>query len=107
MPSRPLIGAGLLGFNWRVDSYPENNPPPGGGVGFELLSDAQGHRFVRAFFRSQIMDQMRNLTPLSLAVPAFRQYLAIPGCNLPYGETVCSLETFSAVVRSHRAPGAH
>jgi fructose-1,6-bisphosphatase/inositol monophosphatase family enzyme len=39
--------------------------PPGGALGFELLSDAGGHKFVRAFFRAQTMDQLRNQQSLN------------------------------------------
>ena len=43
------------------------------GVGFELLADRAGARYVRVFYRSQSLQQMRELTPLDAARPAFRQ----------------------------------
>lgn len=91
--------SGMLDFDWKVDSYPANNPPPGGGVGFELLSDAAGKHYVRAFYRAQTMDQMRALSPLSLADPAYRQPLKIPGCSMPGDDTICTLADFSKLVR--------
>ena len=85
---------GMLDLHWRVPSYPRDNPPPGGALGFEVLSDASGARFVRAFYRSQTMDQVRELQPLGDANPASYDYLPIPGCADP-----CRLETFDALVR--------
>lgn len=85
---------GLLDLHWKVPSYPVDNPPPGGALGFEVLSDASGARFVRAFYRAQTMDQVRYLQPLNEANPASYEYLAIPGCEAP-----CRLETFDALVR--------
>lgn len=95
--------SGLLGFDWQVESYPAHTPPPGGAFGFELLRDARGAQFVRAFYRSQTMDQMRNLTPLDLDRPAFRQYVAIPGCSTPQEEFVCPLATFERLVTERLA----
>jgi 4-phytase/acid phosphatase len=92
--------SGLLRFNWKMDSYPANNPPPGGGVGFELLRSPDGRRFVRTFYRAQTMDQMRNLTALGLETPASRQVLKIPGCSYGDDDTICTLDVFAALVRS-------
>lgn len=88
------LGGGLLGLHWQVPSYPVDSPPPGGALGFEVLSDATGARFVRAFYRAQSMDQVRYLQPLTDANPASYEYLPIPGC-----ETPCRLETFEGLVR--------
>ena len=92
--------SGLLDFDWQVPGYAADTPPPGGGVGFELLADQTGARYVRVFYRSQSLQQMRELTRLDAAHPAFRQTLAIPGCALPDDATRCSLDTFARLVRS-------
>ncbi|MGH6659377.1 MAG: histidine-type phosphatase, partial [Sphingomicrobium sp.] len=55
---------GLLGIHWQAASYPADAVPPGSALGFELYSDGKGRKIVRAFFRSQTMDQLRNLEPL-------------------------------------------
>ncbi|RZJ44360.1 MAG: histidine-type phosphatase [Brevundimonas sp.] len=86
---------GFLDLHWEVKSYPRDNPPPGGALGFEVLSNASGQRYVRAFYRAQTMDQVRELQPLTATNPADYQYLPIPGCAEP-----CRLETFDALVRS-------
>jgi 4-phytase/acid phosphatase len=96
--------SGLLDFDWQVPGYAADTPPPGGGVGFELLADRTGTRYVRTFYRSQSLQQMRDLTPLHTTRPAFRHALTIPGCALANDATRCSLETFSELVRSKLTP---
>ena len=60
---------GLLDMHWRAASYLPDDIPPGSALGFELLSDGNRRQIVRAFFRSQTMDQLRNLEPLSAGEP--------------------------------------
>lgn len=95
--------SGLFDFTWQVDTYPADTTPPGSGPGFELLSDASGNTFVRAIYRSQTMEQMRNLTPLDAAHPAFHQVLALPGCSTPQDKTICTLADFNKLVESKLA----
>ena len=86
---------GLLDLHWAVPGYAKDDPPPAGGVGFELLADAQGRQFVRAFYRSQTMDQVRYLQPLTADNPAAIEYLAIPGCA-----DLCPMTDFARIVRA-------
>ncbi len=86
---------GLLDLHWTVPGYAKDDPPPAGGVGFELLADAQGRQFVRAFYRSQTMDQVRYLQPLTADNPASIEYLAIPGCA-----DLCPMTDFARIVRA-------
>ena len=89
----------LLGISWKVASYPKDDIPPGGALGFELLGDKAGHKFVRAFFRAQTMDQLRNQTPLDAQAEGYRSYLSIPGCNSPGDTTPCPIDRFKAIVK--------
>jgi len=86
---------GFLDLHWKVPSYPRDDPPPGGALGFEMLSDASGEHFVRAFYRSQTMDQVRELQPLSVANAPSYEYLPIPACA-----ALCPLVEFERLVRS-------
>ena len=86
---------GLLDLHWKVPSYPRDNPPPGAALGFEVLSDASGQQFVRAFYRSQTMDQVRELQPLTAGNAPSYEYLEIPGCA-----ELCPLTDFERIVRS-------
>jgi 4-phytase / acid phosphatase len=86
---------GFLDLHWKAPSYPRDDPPPGGALGFEVLADTQGNRFVRAFYRSQTMDQVRELEPLSATEAPSYEYLPIPGCA-----SRCPLAEFENMVRS-------
>lgn len=90
--------AGLLDLHWRVPGYPPDTVPPGSALGFELLSGDDGHRFVRAFYRSQDMEQLRNLQPLGADNPAHRSYIDIPGCGRAAEPRSCGLAAFAALV---------
>lgn len=89
---------GFLDLHWTVPGYPRDDPPPGGALGFEVLSDAGGERYVRAFYRSQTMPQVRELQPLGADNAPAHVYLPIPGCD---GER-CTLARFGELVRGKR-----
>jgi len=89
---------GTLDLHWQVASYPADTPPPGGGVALELLRAPDGQAYVRAVYRSQTMDQMRNLTPLGGNQDAYRQVLNIPGCPAARPGGLCPLADFARLV---------
>lgn len=90
---------GMLGLHWDVPSYLPDDIPPGSALGFELLSDDFGNKFVRIFFRAQTMDELRNLVVLDPARgQPFRQYLDIPGCGR--AATGCHLRSFNRLLSS-------
>jgi 4-phytase/acid phosphatase len=90
---------GFMRVQWAVPSYPAGDVPPGSAMGFELLRDAKGTRYVRAFYRAQTMDQLRYQRSLTGKQGAFRQYLAMPGCGNSAQPRACSLRAFSNMVR--------
>lgn len=93
---------GALDLHWKAADYPANDPPPGGALGFELLRDAKGRQFVRAFFTAQSMDQLRNLDTFDLKRRPFRQTVAIPGCGSSAREELCPLADFQRLLASRR-----
>ncbi|MBW8753140.1 MAG: histidine-type phosphatase [Sphingomonadales bacterium] len=93
---------GFFRLHWAVPSYPADDVPPGSALGFELLKSAKGVRYVRAFYRAQTMDQLRELRPLTGTEAPYRQYLPILGCGNSIMPSACSLEAFRALV-SQRA----
>jgi len=98
--------AGFLDLRWKVPSYPADDVPPGSAVGFELWKNAKGARFVRAFYRAQTMDQLRNLTPIDGKVGPYRAYIDIPGCGTAKVATSCTLARFNALVDKRLKIGA-
>lgn len=97
---------GFFQLHWKVPSYPADEIPPGSALGFELWSAAGGTHYVRAFYRAQTMDQLRELRPLIGSEAAFREYLPIPGCGNSIAATACSWAVFSGLIDALRAPKA-
>ncbi len=95
--------AGFFRVHWQVPSYPADDVPPGSALGFELLRDAEGRRFVRAFYRAQTMDQLRTLQPLDGRTGPWRAYLPIPGCGNATAATACTLPAFERLVGARLA----
>ncbi|MBO9726200.1 MAG: histidine-type phosphatase [Novosphingobium sp.] len=92
---------GFYDLHWTMADYPRDDIAPGGAIGFELVRDTAGRRYVRVFQQAQSMDQLRSLAPLSQAAPPSRSYLAIPGCGS--GSRPCDLETFEKLTRERLA----
>jgi 4-phytase / acid phosphatase len=88
---------GLLGLHWQAPTTIADDVPPASALGFELLTDGK-HQLVRVFFRSQTMDEIRNLTPLTKRNPPYREYLDIPGCGRAL--TGCDLLRFTKLVQA-------
>jgi 4-phytase/acid phosphatase len=96
---------GFFDMHWVIGDYPPDSLPPGGALGFERLRDKSGRTYVRAFYQAQTMDQLRNLTPLTLAQPPAQVEVRIPGCSPQSGPAVCDLARFREIVtRKLEAP---
>lgn len=95
---------GFFRVHWHVPSYPADDVPPGSALGFELLRDAKGIRYVRAFYRAQTMDQLRYQRPLTGREGAYRQYLAIPGCGNSPAPRACTLTRFTRMTSARLLP---
>ena len=93
---------GFLKVHWKVPSYPADDVPPGSALGFEILKDGKGTRYVRAFYRAQTMDQLREQRDLTGKESPFRQYLPLPGCGNSTAATACRLDAFAAWVKGRR-----
>lgn len=98
---------GMLDLHWQVPDYPRDDPPPGGAIGFEVLADATGKQFVRAFYRAQTMDQVRELQRLDAGNPPSYTYLPLPGCA-----ERCPIADFERIVGAKlikplRSPSTH
>ena len=86
--------ASLIGAHFKMDGYGQDDPPIGGALELQVLVDAQGRRFVAAYYEAQTPDQLRNLTPLSLAGPPARRALEL-ACQTS-GQGPCRLDDFLA-----------
>jgi 4-phytase/acid phosphatase len=90
--------SGALGSSWLIDGR-RDDTPPGGALVFELWkSRSTGEYFVRTFYTAQTLDQMRDATPLSLAVPPERVPVFVPGCGRADGS--CTWPGFHQTLQS-------
>jgi 4-phytase/acid phosphatase len=95
---------GLLDLHWKVPGLARDDPSPGGALIFERLVDAKGQRYVRAVYRSQTIEQIRNLTPLSGTERPYRAVLALPGCTALGEKGLCTLAQFDALMGERLVP---
>jgi 4-phytase/acid phosphatase len=100
--------ASLLHLDWLLPGYQANVAAPGGVLMFQLRqSQSTGEYVVRVAYVSQTMDQLRNLTALSLAAPPPSAPVAIPGCTTGDVNLDCPLARFvriaNEVIDSHSA----
>ncbi len=89
---------GLLDLHWRVPGLAADDPSPGGAILFERLADQQGKLYVRAVYRSQTLDQIRNLTVLGGAAKPYRTVMPIVGCSTRGIRGLCTLAAFEALM---------
>lgn len=84
----------LIHFSWQQGDYPRNNFPPGGSLVFERWRDKHSQqRYLRIYFQSQSLDQIRQLTPLSVANPLLTTEWHFNGCKITMMGTLCPYHT--------------
>ncbi len=92
--------AGLLNAHWQLPGYQPDFCPPGGALVFELRQSKDTAEFlVRVFYTAQSLDQLRNLTPLSLTAPPETAQLTIPGGSRPGASLDVRFETFQNLLQ--------
>jgi 4-phytase/acid phosphatase len=96
--------AGLLKLNWIADGR-RDDTPPGGALVFELWrARGTGNYFVRTFFTSQTLEQMRSASSLSLENPPQRVPLFLPACSCD--DFSCSWPSFAQTINQAIHPGS-
>jgi 4-phytase/acid phosphatase len=87
--------ASLYHLDWLLPGYPSDTCSPGGAIVFELRqSQRTGEYVIRASYIGQTLDQLRNLTALTLAAPPASAPLFIPGCSERNATFDCHLADF-------------
>ena len=87
--------AGLFHLDWILPGYPADTCSPGGALVFELRqSQSTGEYIVRTSYVTQTMDQLRNLTVLTLDNPPAIAPVFIPGCSVRNATFDCPLAGF-------------
>jgi 4-phytase / acid phosphatase len=86
--------AGTLNLNWLIDGR-QDDTPPGGALVFELWRSSETSTYtVRAYYTAQTLDQMRNVTPLTLERPPAKANVFIPGCSTGADGFPCDWQAF-------------
>ncbi len=89
----------LLDLHWRVPGLAADDPSPGGAIVLERLADQQGKLYVRAVYRSQTLDQIRNLTALGGVAKLYRSVMPIVGCSARGIRGLCTLAAFETLMK--------
>jgi len=93
--------AGLLQAHWQLPGYQPDFCAPSGALVFELRqSKVTGEFLVRVFYTAQSLDQLRNLTPLSLTAPPETAQLLVPGGSKPGASLDVKFETFQTLLEN-------
>jgi 4-phytase / acid phosphatase len=92
--------AGMLGISWMVDGR-RDDTPPGGALVFEVWTSGDSTTdTVRTYYTSQTLEQMRNMTPLTLNAPPVRSNIFVPGCRAADEHYSCAWRGFAQTVKS-------
>jgi 4-phytase/acid phosphatase len=87
--------ASLYHLDWMLPGFQSDTCSPGGAIVFELRqSQRTGEYIIRASYVGQTLDQLRNLTTLTLAAPPASAPLFIPGCSARSATFDCRLADF-------------
>eukprot|EP00947_MAST-08B_sp_MAST-8B-sp1_P005095 g5095.t1 len=104
----------MLGLSWETASYNPNMAPPGSLLGFYLLQeeeeeeeeeanddsikpDDQKPWYVKIYFHTQSMDQMRFLATLNATHPPGSAFAVLPDC-MSGPDLSCPVEDFERLV---------
>lgn len=92
--------SGLLDLHFHLPGFGLDDSPPGGALVLEQVRDVRsGQRYVRLRYQAQSLDQLRELTPLSLRTPPLLQTLRVPGCSDAKTQ-LCTLQQFQQVLQA-------
>jgi 4-phytase/acid phosphatase len=92
--------AGVLNLNWIIDGR-RDDTPPGGALVFELRKRPESENYeVNIHYTAQTLEQMRNLTPLTLDAPPARANIFIPGCSTAGTNFPCHWKSFELALHS-------
>ena len=90
--------AGLLDLHWIADGR-RDDTPPGGALVFELWQPPAGSEdFVRVYYTTQTLEQMRSAIVLTNQNPPVRVPVFIPACSR--ADFSCSLPDFERTLRT-------
>lgn len=90
-----------LGIDFTANGYALNDPPIGGGFGFELIETAKREKRVRGFYIAQSPEQLRRVSPLRGSDMPWKRYFSFRGCDAP-AALGCPTSIFRAMLDDAR-----
>jgi len=88
----------ILQLSWQTPSYNQNMAPPGAMLGFKLLQDErQGKWYIKLYYHTQSMGQMRSIAPLNATSPPGYAPVILPECTSGPEES-CPVAEFQQLV---------
>jgi 4-phytase/acid phosphatase len=93
-----------LGIDFTADGYALNDPPLGGGFGFELVQAANGEKRVRGFYIAQSPEQLRRVSSLQGGDAPWKRYFSFRGCPAP-ASVGCPISAFKTILDEGRGAG--
>ena len=96
--------AGMLNLNWIIDGR-RDDTPPGGALVFELRQYPGNSTYkIRTYYTAQTLEQMRDLTPLTLDEPPAIANVYVPGCSAGGNSFLCDWGAFQQTVTAVTNP---
>lgn len=90
---------GLLGIDWLLPGYQQNQAVPGGALVFEVWKrGSDGIPVLRLRYVAQSLRQLREANPLTESAPPLSAPIFVPGCSEAVSSFDCPIERFTAVV---------
>lgn len=91
--------SGLLGVDWILPGYQQNQAVPGGALVFEVWKrGSDGIHVLRLRYVAQSLRQLRENSALTESAPPLSAPIFVPGCSEAVSSFDCPLERFTAVV---------
>jgi 4-phytase / acid phosphatase len=92
--------AGTLSLNWLIDGR-RDDTPPGGALVLELWENAATSAYeVRTYYTAQTLDQMRNVTALTLESRPAKANVFVPGCSTGRDGFPCDWKAFEQALNT-------
>lgn len=84
----------MLNFSWQLGEYPRGNIPPAGSLVFERWREADsGKRFIRLYFQTQSLDQIRRLSRLDGASALLKKEFSAADCRVTAVGVLCPYDS--------------
>jgi 4-phytase/acid phosphatase len=90
---------GMLNLHWSFPTYPADDMPAGGTLGFEVLTNGSGIYYVRPIYLVMTLDAMHAGEPtIAYKAPTY-QAIQLPGCSQD-SMRLCTVSDFVTLMQA-------